>query len=134
LLDSVLRVFSSQFDVDDFLNTSPINVPVQIFRKGEPDLFGSPNLESGFDALLSEEVDPALHIAEIQTFLSTHPALFAQLNELNVSCVLDLGWTVGNDGQFTQALMLSVDFLGLCHQLNIAIEFAAYPEQADDLE
>lgn len=129
MIDSVLRVFSDDFDVEQFLTQTSLSVPYQSYIKGQADLLGSPNLESGFDALISEAEDVADHIADIHQFINTNKALFIQLQQLKVSCVLDIGWTVAANDQFTQAVSLSTELLGLCHDCAISIEFSAYPEQ-----
>ena len=57
MLDSVLRVFGKDFDVDAFLKQYPLSIPAEPYSKGEPDLLGNPNIDSGFDALVSENVE-----------------------------------------------------------------------------
>ncbi len=129
MLDSVLKVFGGEFDVVSFLQNHPLPFEVEPYQKGEPDLLGSPNLESGFDALISETLNPEAHLDEIRTFLQSNETLFLKLKSLGLNCVIDIGSAVGMTNQFTRSLHIPVDLLGLCYKLNISIEFSAYPSQ-----
>jgi hypothetical protein len=130
MLDSVLRVFGGEFDVESFLSKNALDIEVDSFIKGMPDLLGSPNLESGFDALISENTEPEQHLIEVQHFLEAHKAKWLNLKQQGVKCVLDIGCSLGIHDEFAQGLTLSSEFLGLCHELHISIEFSIYPSQA----
>ncbi len=130
MLDSVLRVFGSEFDVESFLKSNSLNIEVDSYIKGMPDLLGSPNLDSGFDALISENTDPEQHLVEVQRFLETHQSKWQELQQQGVNFVLDIGCSLGIHDEFAQGLTLSTEFLGLCHQLKMSIEFSIYPSQA----
>ena len=53
MLDSVLRVYAEDFDVDLFLNQYSDLVVADAFRKGEQDMLGNPNAFSGFDVIVA---------------------------------------------------------------------------------
>ncbi|MDF1587663.1 MAG: hypothetical protein P1P93_00660 [Gammaproteobacteria bacterium] len=129
MIDSVLNVFGENFDVESFLQNHPLPFDAEPYIKGEPDLFGSPNLESGFDALISETATPDQHIKELCAFLQRNEALFLTLKQLGATCVIDIGSAVDLNKQFTQSLHIPVDLLGLCYSLNVSIEFSPYPDQ-----
>lgn len=129
MIDSVLKVFGEKFDVESFLQNHPLSFDAEPYIKGEPDLLGSPNLESGFDALVSETATPDEHMKELCAFLQRNKALFLTLKELGATCVIDIGSVVYLDKQFTQSLHIPVDLLGLCYSLNVSIEFSPYPNQ-----
>lgn len=129
MLDSVLKVFGESFDVVSFLQNHSVAFDTEPYIKGEPDILGSPNLESGFDALISENPDHDQHLDEIKSFLQSNEAVFLSLKQVGVSCVIDIGTAVDLNNQFTQSLHLPVDLLGLCHTLNVSIEFSPYPDQ-----
>ncbi len=122
MLDSVLRVFGEEFDVDSFLNEYPIQAHTESFRKGEPDLLGNPNSESGFDALLSENENPAENLREIQKFIENHENTLSHLKKSGVNCIVDIGFTVGSSDQFTQSICVPPELLGIFHRFNISIE------------
>jgi len=129
MLDSVLKVFAGEFDVNSFLQSHQLPFEAEAYIKGEPDLLGSPNLESGFDALLSETPNSEQHMNEIKLFLQSNESLFRDLKQLGVNCVIDIASTVSLNNQFTQAVHIPIDLLGLCYKLNISVEFSAYPDQ-----
>ncbi len=127
MIDSVLRVYGEEFDVDSFLVNNSLTIPFESYRKGDDDILGNPNMESGFDALLSENESVVDHLAEVRNFLSSNQSLFDQLQSKGAKCIIDLGFTVGGAGQLTQSIPLPVELLGICHQLQVAIEVSAYP-------
>ena len=127
MLDSVLRVFGEDFDVKSFLQHNKLTVPVDSYNIGEPDILGSPNSDSGFDALLSENGNIVEHLNELRLFLKNNSNIFSILKKTGASCIIDLSSSVASDDPFTQSIHLPVDFLGLCFELNISIEISNYP-------
>lgn len=127
MLDSVLRVFGEDFDVKSFLQHNKLSVPVDSYNKGEPDILGSPNSDSGFDALLSENGNIVENLNELRLFLKNNSNIFSILKETGVSCIIDLCSSVASDDPLTQSIHLPVDFLGLCFELNISMELSSYP-------
>lgn len=127
MLDAVLRVFGNEFDVGTFLQKNSVSVQVQPFLKGEPDILGNPNSDSGFDAIISERENPTENMAEVQAFLTKNEPLFTELKSLKVSCIIDIGCGVDAANEFSPSVHLSTELLGLCHMLNVSIEFSAYP-------
>ncbi len=127
MFDTVLRVFADDFDVESFLASVDLGVPSEAFKKGENDVLGNPNPDSGFDALVSENEDLVAHLDEIRVFLAKNVQPLTSLKAKQVTAILDMGFTVGADEQFTQSIKLPADLLGELHQLNISVEISAYP-------
>ncbi len=127
MLDAVLRVLGDEFDVGAFLQKHPLSVQVQPFLKGEPDILGNPNSDSGFDAIVSETENPTDNLIEVHTFLTRNEPFFTELKSLDVSCVIDIGCGVDAANEFSPSVHLTTEMLGLCHMLNVSIEFSPYP-------
>ena len=127
MFDSVLRVYGENFDVDSFLASHALSVPLEIFRQGENDILGNPNPDSGFDALISENDDVAAHLDEVRIFFASNAEFLSKLKDDNITVVLDLGFTVGSDEQFAPSVKLPAQLLGLLHGFNISVEISAYP-------
>lgn len=130
MLDSVLRVFGKDFDVEAFLQKHPISIPTEPYSKGEPDLLGNPNIDSGFDALISESLEPEENLAHIRLFLESSEAPFTALKEMGMTCIIDIGCTVDTQEQCAQSINIPVEVMALCCSLNISIEFSAYSSAA----
>lgn len=128
MLDTVLRVYSEQFDVNLFVNHYQNLVISDVFKKGEPDMFGNPNTYSGFDVIVAENESSEACIERIQQFLDIHQQAFSFLKANNVTCVLDLDVTVTTSDEMPTPLNLPAELLGTLNKLNIAIEFTAYPQ------
>lgn len=131
MMDTVLKVFADNFDVVSFLEKNTLSFDIEPYIKGEPDLLGSPNLESGFDAIISENPDNLDHIADIAKFIDDYTSLFDQLSALGVTCVLDIGYGVNPNNQFTQSLQLPIELMALCVIHKLSIEFSPYLEQEE---
>jgi len=126
-MDTVLRVYAEQFDVEQFLNQYPSLVMSDVFKKGEPDMLGNPNEFSGFDVIVAESENGPICIEKIQQLISSYQAAFAFLKANAVNVVLDLDVTVKADDEMPKSLSLPSQLLGELYELNIAIEFSAYP-------
>lgn len=127
MFDTVLRISAEDFDVDSFLASVDFGVPVEAFKKGENDILGNPNPDSGFDALISENEDLVAHLDDIRLFLEANTRALLILKQKQASAILDMGFTVGADEQFAQSLKLPVELLGTLHELNVSVEISAYP-------
>lgn len=127
MLDSVLRVFGEEFDVESFLQQHKLSVPIESYKKGAPDILGNPNSDSGFDALLSENENTTEHLHELSLFLKNNKLILSALNNDDVNCIIDLSCSAASDDQLSKSIHLPVGFLGACHELNISIEFSTYP-------
>lgn len=130
MLDSVLRVFGKDFDVDAFLKQYPLSIPAEPYSKGEPDLLGNPNIDSGFDALVSERIEPEENLAHVRVFLESSTEAFEALKAMGMTCIIDIGCTVDAQEQCAQSINIPVDIMALCCQLNVSIEFSAYSSVA----
>jgi len=127
MFDSVLKVCAESFDVDSFLELHRLTVPYEAYRKGENDILGNPNLESGFDALISEHENIDEHLAEIGAFLKINEELFSELKNAAVSSILDIGFAVASDGEYAPSIRLPAELLGTLYRLDISVEISAYP-------
>ena len=127
MLDSVLRVYGEQFDVDLFVKQYQDLVVSDSFKKGEKDMLGNPNPFSGFDVIVAESETAENCLQKIQQFLEVYQQALSFLNANGVSCVLDIDVTVGSADEMPAPLNLPSQLLGDIHNLNIAIEFSAYP-------
>ena len=128
MLDSVLRVYSEEFDVDSFLAQYSDLVVADTFRKGEQDMLGNPNEFSGFDVILAENETKEDCLQKVQTFLKANELPLTFLKANGVQCVLDIDATVKATDEMPTSLSLSPQLLGGLHHFNIAVEFSAYPE------
>ncbi len=130
MLDSVLRVFGEEFEVESFLKAHALSVPVETYKKGEEDILGNANVESGFDAFISENIDITEQLKDVRLFLEVNAALLNVLKNIEVDCVIDIGCTVGEE-QSSPSIRIPADLLGLCHELNVAIEVSLYASFAE---
>ena len=130
MLDSVLRVYAEDFDVDLFLNQYSDLVVADAFRKGEQDMLGNPNAFSGFDVIVAENETKENCLQKVQQFLEVHELPLTFLKDNAVQCVLDIDATVKATDEMPTSLSLSPQLLGDLQHFNIAIEFSAYPEMA----
>jgi len=128
MLDSVLRVYGEDFDVDSFLAQYAELEVAGAFRKGEQDMLGNPNEFSGFDVIVAENETKENCLQKVQQFLEVHELPLTFLKANTVQCVLDIDATVKATDEMPASLSLSPELLGGLHHLNIAIEFSAYPE------
>ncbi len=105
MLDSVLRVYGKEFDVDSFLNEYPIPTVNGVYHKGEMSLRKKVHEYSGFGVLLSENLNSPKNILEIHAFIQKNEAAFAYLKNLGVNSEIDIGCTVGTKDQFTKSVI-----------------------------
>jgi hypothetical protein len=126
-MDIVLRAYGEQFDVGLFLNQYQGLIVSDAFNKGEPDMLGNANEYSGFDVTVAENDMAYNCLKKMQQFLDVHQPALVFLKAHEISCVLDLDVTVGAGDEMPASFNLSPRLLGALHQLNIAIEFSAYP-------
>lgn len=134
MLDSVLRVCGREFDVDSFLKEYPFQTIDGAYNKGEMSLRKKPHEDSGFGALISDDVNSLKNISEIQSFIQNNEAAFSQLNKLGVHCEIDMGCTVGTSDQFTKSVTTPPALLGLLCEYGITLVFSAYPASDDNNE
>lgn len=128
MIDAVLRVFGEEFDVGAFLQKNPLSVQVEPFLKGEPDILGNPNSESGFDAILSEKQNTLENLKEIQDFLLNNKPIFNALKHQEAFCIIDIASGISAEQEASQSILLMPEFLRLCSSLNVSIELSTYPE------
>ncbi len=126
-MDTVLRVYGEQFDVDVFLNQYPDLLVSDAFKKGEPDMLGNPSEFSGFDMIVAENETGPICIEKIQRLLTKYQSAFDFLKTNAMHVVLDLDVTVKADDDMPQSFNLPALLMGELHEGNIAIEFSAYP-------
>jgi hypothetical protein len=129
MFDSVLRVSAEEFDVNSFLKNYTLAVPFETYQKGESDILGNPNSESGFDALISESENLDEHLSEIGEFLKVNQALLVELKGEGVVTILDIGFTVESNGELAPSIRLPADLLGMLHRLDVSVEVSAYPSE-----
>ena len=127
MLDVILRVYGEEFDMASFLSQHQNLIVADSFNKGEHDMFGNPNPFSGFDVIVAESETAENCIQRIQQFLEMKQQALNFLKANEVTCVLDIDVTIGSVDEMPTPLNLSPQLLGDLHQLNIAIEFSAYP-------
>ncbi len=127
MIDTVLRVFGGQYDVNALLAEFGQGLQAEAFIQGEPDLFGNPNIDSGFDALVSENPAPESNVNEIRLFLENHSPLFDFLKTAGATCIIDVAYSVASTDQDAPSLCLPIDVLGLCYQRNVAVELSVFP-------
>ena len=132
MFDAVLHVSGGAYDVPALLERYDLNHHADLFLQGEPDLFGNPNVESGFDLLIAEGILGADSVNEIRLFLEHKAPLLDALFNAGAQCVLDIACAVSNDDQPAPTMALPVDVLGLCFSRHVAIEFSVYPATADE--
>ena len=121
MLDSVLRVYAEDFDVDLFLNQYSDLVVADAFRKGEQDMLGNPNAFSGFDVIVAENETKENCLQKVQQFLEVHELPLTFLKANAVQCVLDIDATVKATDEMPTSLSLSPQLLGDLQHFNIAI-------------
>jgi hypothetical protein len=132
MIDTVLRVFGGQYDVNALLAEFCQGLQAESFIQGEPDLFGNPNVDSGFDVLVSENPAPESNVNDIRFFLKNNSILFGKLKVAGATCIIDVAYSVAGTDQDAPSLCLPVDVLGLCYERNVAVELTVFP--AMDLE
>ncbi len=127
MLDMVLRVYGEQFDVDQFINQYQGLAISDSFRVGEHDMLGNPSEFSGFDVIVAESETKENCLQKIQQFLEVHQQALSFLKAKAVHCILDIDATVKATDDMPTSLNVSPQLMGELHNLNIAIEFSAYP-------
>ncbi|NQZ54788.1 MAG: hypothetical protein HRT93_11130 [Piscirickettsiaceae bacterium] len=127
MLDMVLRVYGEQFDVEQFVNQYQDLLILDSFKKGEDDMLGNPSEFSGFDVMIAENETKGSCLQKIQQFLDVHQLALSFLKANAVNCVLDIDATVKVTDEMPTSVNLSPQLMGELHNLNIAIEFSAYP-------
>jgi len=132
MFDSVLRVSSEKFDVNSFLERYTLAVPFETYRKGENDILGHPNSESGFDALISENESLDEHLAEVDAFLKDNETILLELKGEGIISILDFGFTVESNGELAPSIRLPVELLGTLHRLDVSVEISAYPSENEN--
>ncbi len=127
MLDIVLRAYGEQFDVESFINQYPDLAIADAFKAGEPDMLGHPSVFSGFDVIVAENETPEICLQNIQQCVEKYQQAFSSLKDYHVHCVFDIDATVVEGEAIPASLILPPELFGKLHQLNIAIEFTAYP-------
>ncbi len=129
MFDSVLRVSAEEFDVNSFLERYTLAVHFEAYSKGENDILGNTNSESGFDALISENENLDEHLVEVDAFLRANEALLLELKSEAIISILDLGFTVESNGELSPSIRLPAELLGTLHRLDVSVEISAYPSE-----
>ena len=134
MLDTVWRVSGKNFDVDYFVETFKIEDRSSIFHKGEKKRLDLFHKESGFNALITDNLNSSENIEELISFIQNNKKAFVYLLNSNVSSEFDIGCTVGTTDQFTKSVTISQSLVSLLHEYNIEVCFSAYPASDDEDE
>ena len=134
MLDTIWRISSEEFDVDNFIHQFQIKDTSAIFRKGEMGRRGKANKESGVNILVSEELNSKENIEEISEFIKNNSEALKYLLSNGVSSTMDIGCSVGTADQFTKSITAPPDLLLLLNKYAISLQFSAYPATDDENE
>ena len=130
MLDTVWRLGEKDFDVDAFLVKFGLKELAVVFHEGEK-RGQSKVQDSGFNILISENINSLENINDINQFMAKHKEAFDYLAKLNIHSVLDIGCTVASN-QFTKSVNISSKLLGALSLLNVSLELSVYPAPVDE--
>lgn len=122
----VIRVSGPEFPVDEFLRSRDLEVDA-IWRKGEISRKGRPLDESGFNLSLPDFDSWVQALPLVHSFLLNQKELFRELVSLNLSMVMDIGVTVGEEKSFAPSLEFPVKFLSDLASYGVILNVSAYP-------
>lgn len=127
MLDTIWRVMELDFDAKKFLENHHVKNVENIFIQGEERLLGKINEKSGFNVLVSENLNPKENTIEIQNFVTKNEKVFLYLQQQGISNLFDIACTVGSSGQYTKSISVNSNLLGLLSKYSIDLNFSAYP-------
>ena len=127
MLDTIWRVMELDFDAEEFLQEHHVENIENIFIQGEERLLGKVNEKSGFNVLVSGNLNSKENTIEILNFVTKNEKAFLYLQQQGISSSFDIGCTVGSSDQYTKSISFNSSLLGLLSKYNIDLEFSAYP-------
>jgi len=101
MLDSVWRASKEDFDVDAFLKKFSLkNKCSAIYHKGEKRHHSKIHGESGFNILISDNLDSTKNAAKIQKFIKQQSKAFKWLADNKITSEIDIGYFVNSSVDF----------------------------------
>ena len=129
MLAVVWCVEGARFDVEEFIARFGL-APDVIWREGEHTRRGRPYATSGLSLSIdtAETMDGILQ--DILRFVRTEQPMLEAARTAQLSSVIDIGFTVGDDDHFTRTLRVPPELLAELGASGISLEVSAYPAWA----
>jgi hypothetical protein len=91
------------FDVEKFLEDHHVKNVENIFIQGEERLLGKINEKSGFNVLVSDNLNSKENTVEIHDFITTNEKALLYLQQQGISSSFDIGCSVGSSDSMPRA-------------------------------
>lgn len=127
MLDTVWHISSKGFDVSYFVKHFGVTGATRIFREGEIDRKGKIGNKSGFNFLISDNINSDDNVNYVVSYITSNEAEFKYLMDNNIPNTIDIGCSVGTGDQFMKSVVIPQNLIELLNQFKITLEFSAYP-------